>query len=119
MSRGRVALGVLAVVAAFVLLVLAGWLLWPVAQDEKTGPALTAFATAMTALIGLIAAVASAVAAVAAMRAARQSDETSRHAIEALGLAMEPTLDASIVDVHDGSRPELAPGRLVVWNKSR
>ncbi len=108
-----------AVVAAVALLVLVGWLLWPVALDKETGPALSAFATAMTALIGLMAAVASAVAAVAAMRAARQSDETSRRAIEALGLAMEPTLDATIAEVRDGRRPDLPPGRLIVWNKSR
>jgi len=93
--------------------------LWPVALDAKTGPALSAFSTALSAAIGLVAAIASAVAAVAAMRAARQSDETSRHALEAVGLAMEPTLDARFLDVMDGAHPDWPRERLTIWNKSR
>lgn len=115
---GRISISV-AIVLALAGFVFGASRLWPLALDPKTGPALSAFSTALSAGIGLVAAVASAFAAVAAMRAARQSDETSRHALEALGLAMEPTLDARFVDVTDGAHPDSPRERLTVWNKSR
>lgn len=92
--------------------------LWPSAKDARTATAIESVATAAGAFVGLLAAAASAVAAVAAMRAARQSDDTARHAMEALGLAMEPKVNARYQLTHYGGE-EHPRTELVVSNPSR
>lgn len=74
---------------------------------------------ALTAVGALAAAIATAVAAMAALRAAQQSNATARDAMEALGLAMQPTLDGSfmlyVIGELNGTREEY---RAVIENKS-
>ena len=97
-----------------VLVVVLGCLLyWVLDSSRLNGNALTAVGT-------LGAAVFTAVAAVAAFSAARQSDITSRNAMEALGLAMEPTLDAyvGLVSLQEGDAPMREIAQVEVRNKS-
>lgn len=97
-----------------VLVALIGWLLyWVLDSSRLNGNALTTVGT-------LAAAAFTAVAAAAAFSAARQSDITARNAMEALGLAMEPTLDAYVgfVSMHEGDAPVREVAQVEVRNKS-
>lgn len=109
----RWALIVLVSVVAVLALI---WWLWLQAQDIQIGDRIATVATAVGAVVGFATALASWAAAEAAMRAARQSDETARHATEALGLAMEPRVRASHPEAYDESGKVQ---EIWVWNPTR
>ena len=98
----------------------AGW----IEQD-----AVIASASVLASFAGLGAAVFTAVTALAALRAARESSHTAQQAAEALGLAMQPSLDAELLgspyqyrqfaSVQHGFESLLdEPAQIAIWNTS-